>query len=123
MPGFPAGFLTLLLASTNTNEASTTPELERTYCPIECLDKKAAMDAAFFFWVGTIAVIIIPLLVQLVNTVGVYELKTKRLIQELALTPKSKRDIKLEKFCNEYKVEYMEVEDDGPEIEKKYGKV
>jgi hypothetical protein len=122
MPGFPAGFLTLLFASESTNSTSTT-SLGRSYCPIECLDHEAAMDAVFCVYMSSMAFWIVPQAVKLLALQKSCQLGTKRLVQELALTPKAKREAKLQELCEKFEVEYMEVEDDGQETERKYGGV
>jgi len=118
MSGVLLGFL-MLLSRANSCTNKTSSASEGAYCRVECLDKQAATDAVFFIFMSGMGVIFIPLFVYIMAFMQRHELQTKRLVQELALTPRSKRDMKLEGFCQKYKVEYMEVEDDGLEPAEK----
>lgn len=56
--------------------------------------------------------VIFPALVAMGVFLRQYEIQAKRLVEDLVMTPESKRDKKLKWFCEKYEVQYLEVEDD-----------
>lgn len=97
------------------NISSNITVAEAWYCPIECLEKKAAFDAIlvyFFVFCGCLA---LPLFSLVMMVIQGTERRMKEHVKKLVWTPKEKREPMLRNLCELYKLEYIEVEDDGEE--------